>query len=146
MTRPVSQGHVARAASVAEPCRPLSRPLHYPLVFVLLTWHLTLIQHNRLHSWGPQWASFHCSNLLPNQTSLLAHLSITEATKDVFLFQVAALWTWLDVVLREGHREKHCKRSCHNKWHFKRTQFYKDLLHKRLQIFLLLKKMVNFYN
>lgn len=93
------------SASVAEPGRPLSGPLHNPLVFVLLAWCLALVQDDGLHSRRPQRAAFHCLYLLTNQTSLLAHLSITEATQDMFLLQVATLWTRLNVGLRGRDRE-----------------------------------------
>lgn len=97
-TKPI---RVHTAASQTEPDRPLSGPLHNPLVCVLLAWHLTLINYNRLNSWRPQWAAFHCLHLLTNQSSLSGHLSITEATQDVFLFEMATLWTRLNVGLRE---------------------------------------------
>lgn len=94
---------------MAKPGGPFPGSLHYPLVFVLLVWRLTLIKHDCLHSWGPQRASFYCLNLLTDQTSLLADFSITETAQDVFLFQVATLWTWLDVGLREGDTERDSK-------------------------------------
>lgn len=94
------------SGSIAEPGRPLPGSLHYPLVLVLLAWLLTLIQHDRLHSRGPQRASFSCLNLLTNQTSLLADLCITETAQDMFLLQVATLCTHLNVGLREGDTER----------------------------------------
>lgn len=107
MTAPVSKWRcVTNTASWAEPRWSLPGSLHYPLVFVLIAWRLPLIQYNRLHLWGPQWASFHCFNLLTNQSRLLAHLCVAEATQDMFLLQVATFWTWLDVRLGAGERER----------------------------------------
>lgn len=85
--------------SLAEPGRSLPGSLHNPFVLVLLTRCVTLIDDDCLHCRGPQWAALHGLNLLTNKASLFAHLSITEATQDMFLLQVATLWTWLNVVL-----------------------------------------------
>lgn len=101
------------SALLAEPGGSLPGSLHDPLVFVLLAWCLALIQDNSLHSRGPQRPTFHFFYLLTNQSGLPAHLSVTEATHDMFLLQVATLWTRLNVVLKEGDREW---RLCVKQW------------------------------
>lgn len=93
------------SASQAEPGRPLPAPLHNPLVLDQLTRRFALIQDDSLHGRGLQRAAFHRFYLLTNQSRLFAHLSVTEATHDVFLLQVATLGTRLDVVLRERESE-----------------------------------------
>ena len=103
--RYVSTYSCNNSASLAEPGRPLPGSLHYSLVFVLLAWHLALVQDDGLRSRRPQRTAFTCFNLLANQRSLPAHLSVTEATQDVFLLQVTTLWTRLDVILRERETE-----------------------------------------
>jgi len=94
---------VCAASSLAEPGGPLPGPLHNPLVLVQRTGGFALVQDHGLHAGGPQRAAFHGFHLLANQTRLLAHLGVAEATHGVFLLQVAALQTRLDVVLRERH-------------------------------------------
>lgn len=88
-------------ALVAEPGGPLPGHLHYPLALVRLARLLIRIHNNGLHTRGPQRTALHRLNLIANPSSLFVHFSITEATQDVFLLEVAALWTWLDVQLKE---------------------------------------------
>lgn len=74
------------SAALAEPGRPFPGPLHYPLVFVMLAWCLTLIQDNSFHGRGPQRVgALHGVDLLTNQSSLSTHLAVTETTKHVLL-------------------------------------------------------------
>lgn len=94
------------ATSEAEPCRPLPCPLNNPLVFVCLAQRLALIEDDCLHCRRSKRSAFHRLNLSTDRRGLLAHLGITEATQNVFLLQMATLWTGLNVGLTERERER----------------------------------------
>lgn len=80
-------------------------PAAFYFSLVVIRRRFIFIQNNRLHRRSIERCPFHDGDLLSYHCCLLPDLFIAESTQNMLQFQVATLWTRLNIVLKEVNKK-----------------------------------------